>query len=312
MVDRLERLVNLTATLLDTRRPLTLEELAERVEPRYPDELAPRRRQFERDKDTLRELGIPITVESVDGFGSEQAYRIKADDYYLPDLGLDEAELAALHLAVTAVRFADDAGLVGLAKLGGRAGEGTETALAELDMSPLVATLFDAVNRHATIEFEYRGTTRRLDPYGVVLRFGHWYVVGRDRDHDAPRAFRVDRFDDDPVIGPGAAFDPPDTVDPGAFVRDPLTYGSDQPIEARVLVDVARAALVVDDLGHESVAERRDDGSVVVTMPVVNRVAFRTWVLELLEHAEVLGPPELRDEFVAWLQAVISPRTERV
>ena len=38
MADRLERLLNLTATLLDTRRPLTLDELAERVEPRYPED----------------------------------------------------------------------------------------------------------------------------------------------------------------------------------------------------------------------------------------------------------------------------------
>ena len=100
MADRLERLVNLTATLLDTRRPLTLDELAERMEPRYPDDKTARRRQFERDKETLRELGIPINVVTADGFGSEQAYRIDPADYYLPELSLTEGELAALHLAV--------------------------------------------------------------------------------------------------------------------------------------------------------------------------------------------------------------------
>jgi hypothetical protein len=130
MADRLERLVNLTATLLDTRRPLTLEELSERVEPRYPEEKMARRRQFERDKETLRELGIPIRIETVDGFGAEQAYRIHPDDYYLPALALTDAELAALHLAVTAVRLEGDAGREGLAKLGGIAGEGADTALA--------------------------------------------------------------------------------------------------------------------------------------------------------------------------------------
>ena len=36
MSERLERLVNLTATLLDTRRPLTLDELAERWSPPIP------------------------------------------------------------------------------------------------------------------------------------------------------------------------------------------------------------------------------------------------------------------------------------
>jgi predicted DNA-binding transcriptional regulator YafY len=305
VADRLERLLNLTATLLDTRRPLTLDELSERVEPRYPEDKTARRRQFERDKETLRELGVPIRVESVDGFGTEQAYRIHPDDYYLPELSLSEAELAALHVAVTAVRLEGDAGREGLAKLGGLAGEGAETAVAELDVSPGLAVLFDAASRHATVTFSYRGSERRLDPYGVVLRFGHWYVVGHDRDRDAPRAFRVDRIDDEPALGPGGAFTPPADIDPADFVRaDPLTYGEDQPVDAHVLVDAPRAGWVVDELGEEAVVERRPDGAVVVRLPVVNRAAFRAWVIDLLDHAEVLSPPELRADMVAWLDAV--------
>ena len=308
MADRLERLVNLTATLLDTRRPLSLEEIAERVEPRYPDELVARRRQFERDKETLRELGVPIEVDTLDGFGSEQGYRIRPDDYYLPSLDLNDAELAALHVAVTAVRFEGGAGLDALAKLGGRAGEGASTALAELAVEPLVPVLFDAVSRRASLTFGYRDDERHVDPYGVVLRYGHWYVVGHDRDRDAPRAFRVDRIDGTPVTGPPNAFDPPDDVDAGAMVREPLTYGDDQPVDARVLVDATRAALVVGELGDDAVVDRHDDGAVEVVLPVVNREAFRSWVLDLLDHAEVLGPPELRDDVVAWLRAIASGR----
>jgi predicted DNA-binding transcriptional regulator YafY len=305
MADRLERLLNLTATLLDTRRPLTLDELSERVEPRYPQELGARRRQFERDKETLRELGIPIRLETVDGFGAETAYRIHADDYYLPDLALTDAELAALHMAVTAVRLDGDAGREGLAKLGGLAGEGAETALADVSVTPGLAGLFEAVGRHAVVSFGYRGEPRNLDPYGVVLRWGHWYVVGHDRDRDAPRAFRVDRIEGDPRIGPAGAFTPPADIDPADFVRaDPMTYGEDQPVVAEVLVDAPRAGWVAEQLGDESVTERRPDGSVVVALPVVNRAAFRTWIIDLLDHAEVLGPPTLRDDMVEWLGAM--------
>jgi proteasome accessory factor B len=57
-------------------------------------------------------------------------------------------------------------------------------------------------------------------------------------------------------------------------------------------------------LGESAVVERRPDGSVSVRLPVVNRSAFRTWVLDLLDHAEVLGPDELRDDLVAWLEAM--------
>lgn len=305
MADRLERLVNLTATLLDTRRALTLEELADRVEPKYPADKTARRRQFERDKETLRELGVPIRVEAVDGFGSDQAYRIDPKDYYLPDLALTDAELAALHVAVTSVRLEGGQGREALAKLGGLTGEGVETAMAQVTVTPLVATLFDAVSRRAPVNFAYRGERRRLKPYGVVLRWGHWYVVGHDVERDAPRAFRVDRIEGEPEVGRAGAFEPPAGVDPAQFVRDdPLTYGEDRPVEARVLVDAPRAGWVVEQLGEGAVVERRADGSVVVALPVVNRAAFRSWVLELLDHAEVVVPEELRADIVGWLEAM--------
>jgi predicted DNA-binding transcriptional regulator YafY len=304
VTDRLERLVNLTATLLATRKPLTLDQLAERFEPPYPEDKAARRRQFERDKETLRDLGIPITVEPLD-LGGEQGYRIRPEDYYLPDPELTPEERTALHVAVTAVRLGGDEAREGLRKLGGLEGTAADAPFAELETTPALAELFDAVARRAPITFEYRGGTRTLEPYGVVLRWGHWYVVGHDRDRDAPRAFRVDRIDGDPEVGAAGGFEPPADVDPGAFLRaDPLTYGEDQPRLARVLVDEPRADWVVEQLGEEVVTERRDDGSVVVELSVVNREAFRTFVLGLLEHAEVLGPEELRADLVEWLDAV--------
>jgi predicted DNA-binding transcriptional regulator YafY len=305
MPDRLERLVNLTATLLDTRRPITLDEIAERLEPGYPDDKVARRRQFERDKETLRELGIPITVETPDGFGSDQAYRIRAADYYLPDLGLSDAELAALHVAVTAVRVEGDDARDALQKLGGITGEAADAPLADVPGAQALAPLFQAVSAHTPVTFDYRGERRTLHPYGVVLRWGHWYVVGQDQDRDAPRAFRVDRIDGDLDLGAAGSFDPPTGVDPGDLVRaDPMTYGEDQPVDARVLVDPPRAAWVVDQLGEDAVVERRPDGAVIVGLPVVNRAAFRGWVLNLLDHAEVLGPPELRDDVVRWLDTI--------
>jgi predicted DNA-binding transcriptional regulator YafY len=297
-------MLNLTATLLDTRRPLTLDELAERLEPAYPDEKSARRRAFERDKEILRDLGVPISVEPVDSLGGESGYRIRPEDYYLPDLDLGVDERAALHVAVTAVRLEGGAAQAGLRKLGGMEGAGAPP-VAQLEVTPALADCFDAVAKRRTLEFGYRGEARVLEPYGVVHRFGHWYVVGRDRTRDAPRSFRVDRIENAPKAGGVRSFEPPAGVDPAAFVRaDPLSYGDEAPIDALVLVDATRAAWVVDDLGTDAVVEHRGDGAVVVQLRVVNREAFRTWVLGLLEHAEVLAPPVLRTDIVAWLEAV--------
>ena len=306
MSERLERLVNLTATLLDTRRPLTLDELASRLEPSYPEDKVARRRAFERDKETMRELGIPISVEPVDAFGGEVGYCIHPGDYYLPDLELTPDERAALHVAVSAVRLEGADARAGLRKLGGIEGAGAPP-LAQLEVAPALADCFDAVTRRRRLEFEYRGERRRLEPYGIVHRFGHWYVVGHDVERDGPRAFRVDRIDGAPEAGDPGVFEPPAGSDPGAFVRDdPLAYGDASPVAARVLVAASRAALVVDELGDEAVVERRADGSVLVELQVVNREAFRTWALGLLEHAEVVAPPALREELVAWLEDVVA------
>ena len=58
---KLERLLNLTAALLETGRPLTAEEIHRRV-PDYPDAQPSFHRAFERDKDDLREMGVPIEL----------------------------------------------------------------------------------------------------------------------------------------------------------------------------------------------------------------------------------------------------------
>jgi predicted DNA-binding transcriptional regulator YafY len=82
---------------------------------------------------------------------------------------------------------------------------------------------------------------------------------------------------------------------------DPWRFGDDDPIAARVLVDAPQAPGVMHQVGEHSVVERRPDGSVVLGLPVTNVAAFRSFVVGLLDGAEVLDPPELRDDVVAWL-----------
>ncbi|MDQ1393092.1 MAG: proteasome accessory factor, partial [Acidimicrobiaceae bacterium] len=103
-MERLERLVNLVAALLDARQPLSREDLRVRVGG-YSDDDDSFRRNFERDKDVLRQMGMPLVLEPLDQTRPEGAtgYRIPRDRYQLPDPGLAEDELAALHLAASAV-----------------------------------------------------------------------------------------------------------------------------------------------------------------------------------------------------------------
>ena len=63
-------------------------------------------------------MGVPITMETI-GDGTEVGYRVRPDDYCLPDLGLSADETAALRVAVSAVSLGDSTGHGALMKLGG-------------------------------------------------------------------------------------------------------------------------------------------------------------------------------------------------
>ena len=88
-VHRLERLINLVAALLHAKRPLTAEELRNRL-PGYAEDHGTFRRAFERDKEALRDLGIPVVLEPVDDASQPgvMGYRIPKEAYYLQDPGL--------------------------------------------------------------------------------------------------------------------------------------------------------------------------------------------------------------------------------
>ncbi len=301
---RLERLINLVAALLHAERPLTAEELRDRL-PGYAEDRAAFRRAFERDKEALRDLGIPVVLEPVDEATQPGVvgYRIRKEDYYLTDPGLEPDELAALHLAASAVRLEGTSGVEALWKLGGEvAEEGPAPAVAALPGTALLAPLFAAISARRLVGFAYRGRSRRVDPWRLSFRNGHWYLAGHDHDAGEERLFRLDRIESDvEVTGDEGAFARPPH---GGAVPHPWETGGDEARTARLLVDAGQAGWAAGHVGPDAVEEWRADGSVVLAVRVTNRDAFRSFVLGFLDHAEVLGPSELRADLVEWLEAL--------
>jgi proteasome accessory factor B len=303
-VNRLERLINLVAALLQTERPLTAEDLRERV-PGYAEDKVAFRRAFERDKETLRDLGVPIVVEPVPGTNPPvDGYRVPKEDYYLPDPGLAEDELAALNLAATAVRIDVGSGVEALWKLGGEVAEAGPVMVAALPGTAHLVPLFGAISARRLVSFDYRGRRRTLDPHRLSFRNGHWYLSAHDRGAGESRSYRLDRIESAVEAGePGTAAAPPaDAM--AATMASPWELGAEEPVTARLLVDAEQAGWAEGHVGPEAITERRDDGSVVLEVRVTNRDAFRSFVLGFLDHAELLGPAELRDDLIAWLDAL--------
>lgn len=308
-LDRLERVTDLLLVLLDTARPLSLREIAQRV-PGYPSGHDARRQAFERDKRLLRDEGVPVEVVPIGG-DDQLGYRVDPDAYYLPDLDLDPAEQQALNLAVAGVRLGGATGREALSKLGTDA-VATWSSLAPplVDLPsatdlPALPVLFDAVRQSATVTFGYRGQRRHLDVAGIRFRRGHWYVVGFDRDREGARTFRVDRLTSMPSLGAPESARLPDGFDTGgAFSQGPWQFGPGEEADVDVWVDAIEAGRVVAEVGERTVVERGEDGSVVIRLAVTDEEALVVWVLGLLDHAEVLAPPDVRDAVIARLTTI--------
>ncbi len=308
MADRVERLTNLLALLLETVEPLSLVQIAGELGGQYPDEHGARRAAFERDKAALRDIGVPIETEVVAGgeYAGQTRYWIDRATYELDDLDLDADEMRALQVAVAAVRTGS--GQDAIWKLGGAADGEQPPVSAVLPDRPELPAIREAVANRAAIGFMYRGERRHLDPWGVLLRGGFWYVIGHDHDRNEQRTFRVDRFEGAVAgieVGEPGSFDRPESFDPrDAFPHDPKQIGGapDDSVEALVSIDALRAAAVERELGAGRVERRLDDGGIEVVVPATNLAAFRSWVLGLLDHAFVIYPPVVSDYVVDWLR----------
>ena len=218
--------------------------------------------------------------------------------------------MRALQVAVAAVRPAQ--GREALWKLGldtidGDAA-GDVAVTATVPELPGLPALREARGAAPSVSFGYRGKDRRLDPYGLLLR-DRLLVRRRAR----PRARRAAHVPRRPHRGrrrrstrTRRSSAPPASTCAAAFPSDPKELGgpSEAGATAVVRVDAGRAG------GRRARARRRSgscargaDGSIDVEVPCANLPAFRSWVLGLLDHAEVLGPPDVRAAVVAWLQA---------
>jgi proteasome accessory factor B len=224
---RTERLLNLVICLLASRRFVTREQIRTAV-PGYAtcesDEAF--ERMFERDKDDLREMGVPLETGTNDVlFDDEIGYRIPRDAYSLPEVSFDAEEVAVLGLAARvwqqATLSAAASSAVRKLAAGGVDVDPDAWSVVEPRVGadePAFAALYEAVRDGRPVTFSYRSAgsadtaERHLEPWGIVSWRGRWYVVGHDTDRDDTRVFRLSR-----VVGavrllgaPGSVHAPPD------------------------------------------------------------------------------------------------------
>ncbi|MGH8988418.1 MAG: helix-turn-helix transcriptional regulator, partial [Acidimicrobiales bacterium] len=209
------------------------------------------------------------------------------------------------HLAVAVVQVDGPRGRDALAKLG-TTGAPQGRPFAALAPAPALATLFDAVRARRELRFDYHEEPRVVLP--ALLRFhgGRWYLVGWDSGRAAARTFRVDRIDRSLHVGAPDSGVLPATSDPATFgaslepYRDAEEVGSD-PVLVRV--DAVDGPRVITEVGSRAVVAQGADGSVLLRLGVTSFDAMRSWVLGMLDHALIEGPPAARSAMIDWLES---------
>lgn len=301
---RIERLINLIAALLETERPMSAEDIRREIAGYDQGTDEAFRRAFERDKEALRAMGVPVEVVPTDSF-SEQAdgYIIPKDKYYLPDLDLEPDELAALQIAAQAVLGAREQAGTGLLKLlvadeGGGVGPGRVSWGADLAAEqPALGPIYSALLERVPISFDYTtadGPTarRNVEPYALVHRRGNWYLVAHDLDRGERRTFRISRVSSEVERGAGT-YEVPDDFDAEKYVaREAWETGVDE-VTAVVRFDRNMRWWAEQNLATHTLTDG-PKGSLDVELDVANQEAFVSWVIELGGEIEILSPDSLR------------------
>jgi proteasome accessory factor B len=313
-----ERLLNLLIMLLVQRHFVPKGRIRSILYPDSTDEAF--EKMFERDKDDLRSIGVPIEVGQMDAyFDDEPGYRVRPDEFQLPriELAADEAAVIGLATRVWGHARLAEATTEAVRKL---TAFGLPVDVSALDIveprlvaeEPSFDVFWEASQERSPVEFEYlrsgqtEPTTRHLQPWGVVRYSGRWYAVGFDTDRGEERIFRLSRVQGQARrCGDPASYDVPAGVD----IREITRRLAPAPV-AQTVVVLARGGT-----GH---ALRRSAAS--VETDVAGPDDATTWDRLTLERGGVAlaeellsygadvyveSPDALRDTMVDRLAAVI-------
>ncbi|KAA0931875.1 helix-turn-helix transcriptional regulator [Streptomyces apricus] len=310
---RAARLIKMVL-LLQARASMTAAELAR--------ELEVSERTITRDAQALSEAGVPVYADR----GRTGGYRL-VGGYRTRLTGLARSEAEALFLsgvpgalremgledAASAARLKVTAALLPSLKDASRSAAqrfllDAPAWFAEPQTPVLLPAVAEAVwdDRRITARYRRDGTDveRALEPYGLVLKAGVWYVCARV---DGPGTFRVYRLDRFTSVEPdGERFERDEDFDLPGFWAEQAEQFARSLLRATVVVRLTEAGArrlryTVDPLSAQEALDRAGPpdagGRVTLTLPVESYDVAYTQLLSLGPEVEVLEPAELRKRF---------------
>ena len=312
---RAARLIKMVL-LLQSRPSMTAAELAR--------ELEVSERTVTRDAQALSEAGVPVYADR----GRAGGYRL-IGGYRTRLTGLARSEAEALFLsgvpgalremgledAASAARLKVSAALLPSLRDASRTAAqrfhlDAPNWFTEPKAPALLPAVAEAVWDDRRITAHYRGrdavVERTLEPYGLVLKAGVWYLCARVAEQGTYRVYRIDRFT--AVDGDGERFERDEEFDLPAFWDERAEQFARSILRAEVVVRLSEAGArvlpyVVDPAAaREALAVAGSpgaDGWVTVALPVESEEVAHSQLAGLGPEVEVLAPPSLRERFAS-------------
>lgn len=313
-----ERLVNLVVALMATEQGLTKDTILASVSG-YREQASSGatkdalEKMFERDKENLRALGVPIETigDRADPDDLREArYRVPTAEYELPDdIEFSPAELALLNLAggVWSESSLSSEARTGLRKI--RAlGIPVEDPIIGFSprisvREPSFAPLQQAIEQSRVVTFPYvrpgsgHARVRRIQPLALLEYEARWHVFGNDLGVGAERTFLLSR-----IVGPvelsRTRFDP--------ALRD---GAGERALAGLAEVAARNEALLEVNPGTEAalrLARRATPAAQGIRVAFVDLQIFAGELASYGPEVRVVEPAELRDAVVERLRATVA------
>jgi predicted DNA-binding transcriptional regulator YafY len=324
--EKLIRQLSLISYLMAERRPVTALEIRRDVEGYSGMNEDAFARRFYADRSELESLRIQLTVDRpAEGAAEQENYSLRPENFHLPAIEFSDEELAALqaalHLLDGKFAYAEPLRLALQQITWGRpsplrAPEQRSVALgitASADgheLSVCLAKVETAIFRNKTITFDYYTMardevgSRRVDPYHLLFQGGEFYLLGYAHEREAIRVFRLSRIRGKVSYATKAEHDfrRPADFDPREYAnRAEWRLGEEQGV-AEVLIGERIAWQIERHFGRfgeigPTGEEGQHPGDRLLRTSYSSPRMIVSWVLGLGEHARLLGPCELVEEY---------------
>jgi proteasome accessory factor B len=297
-----ERLINLTLALLATKRYLTKSEIFKSVTG-YNGSPETMERMFERDKDELRNMGVDIEVKGIDPlFEDDQGYLIRSETFQLSGNEFAADELLYLTMAAnlwhdSALSNDSKAALLKIQSLSGPIGFNTFNSpiIRDSENSQMLAIAFEAIEKLKKLSFKYNGNQRLVEPLGMFMSSGFWYLVAQD--DKIIKSFKMIRLESKISMDAGS-FMKPENFSLSRYLK---RYSEEEVIEAEILVRKEQAY----SLRSKYPVQEYDSEWDLMQIPY----SYEPEIIEILlwhgQNIIVKKPEKLRNSIISRLQEFV-------